>query len=51
MDTNKKVAHELVKIIGGNPQIFRYYDEAEAKYVDIFCSKNALKRVYNLVHQ
>lgn len=40
MDTNKRVAQELVKIIGGNSQIFRYYDEAEAKYVDIFCSKN-----------
>lgn len=40
MDTNKRVAQELVKIIGGNPQIFRYYDEAEVKYVDIFCSKN-----------
>lgn len=40
MDANKKVAQELVKIIGGNPQIFTYYDEAEAKNVDIFCSKN-----------
>lgn len=44
MDTNKRVAQELVKIIGGNPQIFRYYDEAEVKYVDIFCSKNVSQK-------
>lgn len=44
LDNNKLIAKRELEVIGGNPQIFRYHDKNDEKFIDIFSSKD---RPYN----
>lgn len=37
---NKRIAQKEKEAIGGNPKVFRYWDEGERKYIDILDSAN-----------
>lgn len=39
---NKKIAKYELAFIGGNPKVYRYYNEDESKHIDILTSQKVI---------